>query len=667
MKKFLYMAVAAIAALSSCSDDEIVTLENENDANAPVFTASIEGNDETRTTVALGEGDNRSIVKWETTDMVNINGAIYKAIPNVDPKSATLTKLSGTTPTGTYHAFFPATLSNYQFPTAQYYSDGHFNMPMYAEGTSTDLKFKNICSVLSIHVNNADIATLKSIKVMADKALSGEFYLSSPEDAKLRDASDNTKTVELVIPSDCQKLDKAGKTFYIAIPAQEYKYLVIFLSSDGTTYREAMATKVAGGIGVIIRNTLWAINYEKNAVQLWDDGLYYATVNVGEKTEAGNTQKYAWGPTTSGGGADSYTLSNDNAYKTWGPAWRTPTLPEFIDFKANCTATYVTTPAKGLRFENTNASAGYGSIFLPFEDAHNANYWTTTKRDPYTAYTVWIQDNVNGTSVTPGYPKGVNSACYVRAVLNLTEPAAPNDPNLLPGKFSVSSDKKVQFTKGNLYWDYSSFQFEAYQYDYPTTRNNDHVGHFYWTTIADYNKTDYSHKPYSIYAYEYTAQTTTDKFWCGEDNKLTVGGTDGLYVLSKDEWAYLLGIGGKYRNEGRLYAATLHKYGVTVAGVENCLVIAPDDYNNTISDSYDAVSWGKAEARGLVCLPPAGWYSSTALTPINGGGKNCLYWTSTPHGTTVTDAYLLRVNLNPSAKDMYSNYRKYGYAIRLVK
>jgi len=52
MKKFFYMAVAAIAALSSCSSDDAILGEDgkQNGEGVTTFTATIESDATTRTT-----------------------------------------------------------------------------------------------------------------------------------------------------------------------------------------------------------------------------------------------------------------------------------------------------------------------------------------------------------------------------------------------------------------------------------------------------------------------------------------------------------------------------------------------------------------------------------------------------------------------------------------
>ena len=152
-------------------------------------------------------------------------------------------------------------------------------------------------------------------------------------------------------------------------------------------------------------------------------------------------------------------------------------------------------------------------------------------------------------------------------------------PNTLPGKFSVSEYKQVQFSKGNLYWDETNrkFGFEANQYDfqdkwYGTYR----VSHFYWsktdsvTYVKDYND---------------SGKQSGDVFFTNKDsdtaNKdFTVNGVTGKYrTLSKEEWLYLFG----FNEEGDPYEQKTPRYkkykcGVTVCGVNDCVVLKPDDY-----------------------------------------------------------------------------------------
>lgn len=430
------MAVAAIAALSSCSsDNDAIMSETETSKLALTFTASME-NDVTRATY----NSSTKKAEWEIGDQISINGKNFNAL---DAGATTTFKaaIAGQGAQGdTYTAYFPANLYNGGTPTlpaTQTYTADKFDMPMYATSTTTSLEFKNLCALLAVKVTSADIATLKSIKVKTDKALSGAFTVSENK-AVLTNANDNSKTVELV-SSTPLNLDAEGTTFYIAIPAQTYKYLNIYLSADGVNYTEAMATKKAAGIGAINRNTITKINYEKNAVQLCEGGAYFALINMGATTETGYGNYYTWGGTTpidydaTGAERDAVfwldgfdavmTSEHDIATLTWGSNWRIPTIDELESL-----GSFGTWDAERNGLYCTNSPYTNNSIFLPaagyndytdsecdfsgYGEGFNGMYWSSLSAGYNGAYEY---DFVEG----PGdrYQILRKEACTIRAVI----------------------------------------------------------------------------------------------------------------------------------------------------------------------------------------------------------------------------------------------------------
>ena len=393
MKKYIYMAVAAIAALSSCSSDDAILNEGgQNETGVTKFTATIEDADATRATF----NTTTKKAEWEaTTDKINVGGAVYTA-----ETSGATTTFTGTGATKgadeKYHAYFPASLYNSGTPTlpaTQTYDAGKFNMPMYAESETEEFEFKNICAVLAVKVTSADVTTLKSIKVKADKALCGAFTVSENK-AVLTDASDNTKTVELVSES-ALTLNETGTTFYIAIPAQEYKYLNIYLSEDGSTYKEAMATKKAAGLGAIARNTMYSINYEKNAVQLWADGPYFATMNIGAASETDYGNYFAWGGTIAYADGDGKSVgegeyargpenlsgATDTATQLWGSNWCMPSDNDFwnlLRYSDFTTTTYKWDVVNGVVGRKFTGKEAYSSNSVFFPTAGYSGYFSGT-------------------------------------------------------------------------------------------------------------------------------------------------------------------------------------------------------------------------------------------------------------------------------------------------
>lgn len=224
-----------------------------------------------------------------------------------------------------------------------------------------------------------------------------------------------------------------------------------------------------------------------------------------------------------------------------------------------------------------------------------------------------------------------------------------------PVSFSVSANKKVQFTRGNLFWDGENWNAEATQYDFPTTYSSTHVGHFYWLSdAAEARAENYS---YNASAY--------DPLFCDATNPLTIEDIDGenvagLYNMSVSEWQYLLG--NTY--PARANATNLRKFPVTVAGHENCLVLAPDGFTGAIADSYTADEWTEIEyTKGLVCLPLTGYRNDGAdITVDNSLG----YWTGEGYSNN-TQARKLEATGEYSITAASMDFRWYALPIRLVK
>ena len=367
------MAMAAIAVLSSCTKEE-ESNANLNDSGA--FYATIEDGS-TRTTL---DGNNK--VLWSEGDKININGTEYTLNDGDGTTHATFTgeSVSGET----FKAYYPASLYNgttATLPATQEYDatiNGISNLPMYAESTTHDLKFANLCGVLAITVTSDDITTLKSIRVSSSNHdMYGAFTVTDNNAVLSSDAGGNKK-VELV-SANALTLTSEGTTFYIAIPATSYDMLKIELSVDGTNYTSSMTTQTTSAIAVN-RNTIYSFDYDDNKstakrgfadatiggqqvpvewVQLWANGPKWATINVGQTvmdysevtaesnqyTTANVGGLYSWGGTNErreGTTTDDHnsananlTNTNNTAYKLWGSNWCMPTNDNFSQLKNN--------------------------------------------------------------------------------------------------------------------------------------------------------------------------------------------------------------------------------------------------------------------------------------------------------------------------------------------
>ena len=245
--------------------------------------------------------------------------------------------------------------------------------------------------------------------------------------------------------------------------------------------------------------------------------------------------------------------------------------------------------------------------------------------------------------------------------INTTAPTSTTSTGipvrLLPGKFSVSDSKTVQFTSSNAYYDSytSTWHLEEYAPEARYTYDNHHVNLFYWTTDVA-----------SACAQEYNVSSpaTTDDFFLSENHKIDITASTspsttitGLYVLSSAEWSYLL--------TGRNNASSLRKYNVIIDGLYVCIVIAPDDYQGSIASAY---TLSDAIAAGFVVMPLAGKRTYTSDgNMFDSQYTTGYYMTSTPNSSDASQDHILG-SLAGLGFGIQQNFsRSYGGSIRLVK
>lgn len=247
-------------------------------------------------------------------------------------------------------------------------------------------------------------------------------------------------------------------------------------------------------------------------------------------------------------------------------------------------------------------------------------------------------------------------------------------PNLIQAWFSVSATKKVQFAKCNLYWNGSAYHFESTPIYRQTSWNASHVSHFFWCTPQDIAAGRYPYAQSYSFGSHYTQYSQNDQLFCGENNKMTVDGTSGLYALTQEEFTYLY--------ETRPNAANLRRIEVTVGEVRDCLVIAPDGYKGTIGDSY---TLAQVETEHLLVFAPTGHRSYGTEIEIYYANSSGNYWFNSPREEYIWidpqepweapeeydgwvaagDMYLYKVW--SGRVDFNAESRGYGYALRLVK
>lgn len=186
---------------------------------------------------------------------------------------------------------------------------------------------------------------------------------------------------------------------------------------------------------------------------------------------------------------------------------------------------------------------------------------------------------------------------------------------VISAKFSVSEDKQVYFSCGNLWADNAgSLHFEDNQYSFNDEYETSHVSHFTWSS--------------SLSAAVGTTGSGTNLF-CDENHKVAVEGSAPVfYALSKDEWAYLLS-----RDD--------HTVDITYGGVKGILIY-PDNYRQSRLDPGTVIeSAADFPKGGAVFLPATGWRNGENVMK-NDINKRCYgyYWSAS------SDTYISPYSLN---------------------
>ena len=256
--------------------------------------------------------------------------------------------------------------------------------------------------------------------------------------------------------------------------------------------------------------------------------------------------------------------------------------------------------------------------------------------------------------------------------ISMVAPAEPEKPDLSAGigTFSVSSDKQVTFSKGNLQYTQSTdtWSFAENQYDYLGKANiaidadvlADKVDLFGWRSTSATN-------------FGVSISTDNDDYYGSfvdwGTNKI---GNDAPYTwrtLSYDEWKYL--------RFDRTNADDL--VGVAQVNGVNGLILLPDNWTcpSGVSfkqgfhssygvdyyaayQTFTAAEWSKLEAAGAVFLPAAGYREGSLVNIVQNYGD---YWSATENDSNDANCFIF------SSGGVYMGYgpRFYGRSVRLVK
>ena len=281
------MLALLAAILTGCGK-----FETENTTSRQTFTATI--GDVTRTVLNGGK------VFWEEGDEIFINGISFLATPDPsDPTKATFTKTNISDPNaktdenGVYVATFGCSMDSRTgvgvIPeTVEYSASGSIQAPMIAKSRTSELSFKNICSVIEVTLKGTE--TIGRIEFNANgKALSGEFTIPDGQSAVM---SKTTGDAVLDMGAGV-KLDSKGKVFRIAVPAGSYSGFNIKV----TDISNRAWKKTAGKTVNTAANTIYRLSFTPSFPSVVDGaltGVYTIDAN-GTKVNfaSGNLYYYA--------------------------------------------------------------------------------------------------------------------------------------------------------------------------------------------------------------------------------------------------------------------------------------------------------------------------------------------------------------------------------------
>ena len=276
---------------------------------------------------------------------------------------------------------------------------------------------------------------------------------------------------------------------------------------------------------------------------------------------------------------------------------------------------------------------------------------------------------VNATDGSKYYTKTLTDKTYAASSGYNVSWRMTEKPDFLSGVFSVSSTKKVKFSKGNLRYASGTWSFFNNQYDYYTSYSADAWDHFGWSTSAT----------------TYGMNTSTDKStysgnfvdWGSNSDLQTALGT-GWFTLSSAESTYLFNtrsastVGGT--SNGRYAKAKVNGVWGVILFPDTYThpdgVTAPTGVNATgdtgwNGNNYTIADWTKMESAGCVFLPAAGYRDGESLVSPGIFGA---YWSATSSGkasdySAYDFVYYYSGYLDPA----FTNTRNLGFCVRLVR
>ena len=265
-KKYMFMAVAGMLALSSCSSDDNDVQDVQNAPRQMTFTAGYNDDGTTRATL---DGSTKK-VSFDAGDKIGIistNNPNVQFTTSAGGASATFTGTA--TDDAKFYAVYPYTegltlvgnvIKVILIPTNQWnsnwesdeveYSGWDPKAPVaYATTTGSSLQFHNLCAILKLTFPSVD--TFGWFTISANEPLAGAFDLDTSTGTLTPNPGSNTVAVGAIWDKEICT-DYVGKTVYVAIAPGTYTGFNLHLynedDDDKTILKSGSVTFEAGKI-----------------------------------------------------------------------------------------------------------------------------------------------------------------------------------------------------------------------------------------------------------------------------------------------------------------------------------------------------------------------------------------------------------------------------------
>lgn len=288
----------------------------------------------TKTVLAEDYPGQKTLISWVNGDELRINQYVYTA-SSASGGTARFTKTTTGDPSPVFKACYPASAASWSgskmsitLPATQTQPRPESGLvsgfPMYAESSTDNLSFRNLCGLLKIRLKAASGSfTVTSIGLKSDNlSLSGQCDIVSDGAGVWKASPTAGSGTPAGVQYSCGATvsDAAVSNFYIYLPPGDCTGFDITINTDA-----GIVHKVANKTISIQRSKVTTISFlsldPHYAGHDYVDfelpsGTKWATMNVGATLVSDSGTNAAW---------------SDAQDVRWGSAWRVPTKAEFVE------------------------------------------------------------------------------------------------------------------------------------------------------------------------------------------------------------------------------------------------------------------------------------------------------------------------------------------------